>query len=107
MTSVFRSLMNRTVKVYDCTADGWPELSWSPMPAAIQPALSATNGDAFYERWPDATWAVWCATDCALAEGYVLMWRAPDNSQVHAVVIGQPEKANGRGWRVPVREVLA
>ena len=113
---VFRNLLNRTVTIRvplgSRTRHGNPnvaeyqEATWSPIPAAIQPASSASPEDDFFGRWPTATHSLWCARDDRLEVGYLLSWMEPDGKVVHAYAIGRPEDEGGRGhhWRVALRE---
>lgn len=116
MTPVFHGQMNRTVTVRRhmstfADQDGksiptWTECNWSPMPAAIQPASRASNGDAFYDRWPDATHSLWCAAQFPIEADDWLSWLEPGGTEVSACVIGEAESEhNGHHWRVPLREV--
>jgi hypothetical protein len=116
---VFRNLLNRTVTVRIpsasravtayVTLDDYQEPSWSPIPAAIQPAASASLEDRFFEHRPDATHSLWCARDVRLEVGYLLSWVEHGGSEAFAFVVGPPEDEGGRAhhWRVPLRQVDA
>ena len=113
---VFRSLLNRTVtvrvplvsrrKTGNPNVSEYAEATWSPIPAAIQPATSASPEDDFFGRWPTATHSLWCAADVRLEVGYLLSWLEASGNEVYAYVIGRPEDEGGRGhhWRVALRE---
>ena len=113
---VFRNLLNRTVTVRlpsvsrtvhrNPSVADYVEASWSPIPAAIQPASSASAEDDFFGRWPTATHSLWCARDVQLEVGHLLSWLEPSGNEVYAYVVGRPEDEGGRGhhWRVPLRE---